>query len=96
MSMYMGKQRTKIWDKWKKVEYKGMTSTAMVAYYRARQRKGDDARLAVMTGYAEGTVRGMLKGKIKITGKMATAMGDLAWMRETNSSAKARKERAMA
>jgi len=51
-----------------------LNRTAKLAFYNARQRKGDTARLAETTGYSTSHVSNIINGRRSINDQVASAM----------------------
>ena len=51
-----------------------LNRTAKLAFYNARQRKGDTARLAETTGYSTSHVSNIINGNRSVNNEVANAM----------------------
>ena len=51
-----------------------LNRTAKLAFYNARQRKGDTTRLAEMTGYSVSHVSNIINGRRSVNQNVANAM----------------------
>jgi transcriptional regulator with XRE-family HTH domain len=51
-----------------------LNRTAKLAFYNARQRKGDTTRLAEMTGYSVSHVSNIINGRRSVNQDVANAM----------------------
>jgi transcriptional regulator with XRE-family HTH domain len=55
-----------------------LNRTAKLAFYNARQRKGDTTRLAEMTGYSVSHVSNIINGRRSVNQDVANAMYDMS------------------
>jgi plasmid maintenance system antidote protein VapI len=55
-----------------------LNRTAKLAFYCARQRKGDTTRLAEMTGYSVSHVSNIINGRRSVNQDVANAMYDMS------------------
>ena len=55
-----------------------LNSTAKLAFYNARQRKGDTTRLAEMTGYSVSHVSNIINGRRSVNQDVANAMYNMS------------------
>jgi transcriptional regulator with XRE-family HTH domain len=62
-----------------------MNQTAKLAFFKARQRTGDTARLAEETGYSVSHVSNVTNGRRKVNDTIANAMYMIARRRAKNS-----------
>jgi DNA-binding transcriptional regulator YdaS (Cro superfamily) len=62
-----------------------MNKTAKLAFFKARQRTGDAARLAEETGYSVSHVSNVTNGRRKVNNTIANAMYMVARRRTKNS-----------
>jgi len=53
---------------------KRMNRTAILAFYKKRQLRGDNARLSDETGYSESHISNVKAGRRRITNELANAM----------------------
>jgi transcriptional regulator with XRE-family HTH domain len=51
-----------------------LNRTAKLAFYNARQRKGDTTRLAEMTGYSVSHVSNIINGRRSVNDQVANAL----------------------
>ena len=54
--------------------YRRLNRTAKLAFYNARQRKGDTTRLAETTGYSVSHVSNIINGRRSVNQDVANAM----------------------
>ena len=64
---------------------KRLNSTAKMAFYTARRRKSDTARIAEMTGYSVSHVSNIMNGNRSINNNVANAMWDISRRRVKTS-----------
>ena len=64
---------------------KRLNSTTKMAFYTARHRKGDTARIAEMTGYSVSHVSNIMNGNRSINNNVANAMWDISRRRVKTS-----------
>jgi transcriptional regulator with XRE-family HTH domain len=64
---------------------KRLNSTAKMAFYTARRRKGDTARIAEMTGYSVSHISNIMNGNRSINNNVANAMWDISRRRVKTS-----------
>jgi len=57
-----------------KRSYRRLNRTAKLAFYNARQRKGDTTRLAETTGYSVSHVSNIINGRRSVNQDVADAM----------------------
>jgi hypothetical protein len=62
-----------------------LNRTAKQAFYSARRRDGDSARLAEMSGYSTSHVTNVLNGHRNVTDTLANAMYNISRRRLKNS-----------
>jgi hypothetical protein len=62
-----------------------LNRTAKQAFYNARKRSGDTARLAEMSGYSESHIRNVLNGYRNVTDELASAFYNISRRRMKNS-----------
>jgi len=55
-----------------------MNKTAVLAFYNARQRKGDTTRLAETTGYSVSHVSNIINGRRSVNQDVANAMYNMS------------------
>ena len=55
-----------------------LNRTAKLAFYNARQRKGDTARLAETTGYSTSHVSNIINGNRSLNSEVANAMYNMS------------------
>ena len=55
-----------------------LNRTAKLAFYNARQRKGDTARLAEVTGYSTSHVSNIINGNRSVNQDVANAMYNMS------------------
>ena len=55
-----------------------LNRTAKLAFYNARQRKGDTTRLAEMTGYSVSHVSNIINGRRSVNQDVANAMYNMS------------------
>jgi transcriptional regulator with XRE-family HTH domain len=55
-----------------------LNRTAKLAFYNARQRKGDTARLAEATGYSTSHVSNIINGRRSVNQDVANAMYNMS------------------
>jgi hypothetical protein len=53
---------------------KRMNKTAILAFYKKRELRGDNARLSDETGYSESHISNVKAGRRRITNELANAM----------------------
>ena len=63
-----------------------LNRTAKMAFYKARRRSGDNARLAETTGFTTRFINYVKKGERKVNDSLADAMYTLARRRAKNSA----------
>jgi len=64
-----------------------LNRTAKLAFYNARQRKGDTTRLAETTGYSASHVTSIINGNRNVNDTVANAMYSISARRQKNSVA---------
>jgi formylmethanofuran dehydrogenase subunit B len=69
----------------RKTKIKQLNRTAKLAFYMARQQKGDNNILAEQTGFTPSFVSYVKRGERKVNEILATAMFDLSKKRIKNS-----------
>jgi hypothetical protein len=69
----------------KRAKTKQLNRTAKLAFYMARQQKGDNNTLAEQTGFTPSFVSYVKRGERKINETLATAMYNLSKKRAKNS-----------
>jgi hypothetical protein len=69
----------------KRTKTKQLNRTAKLAFYMARQQKGDNNTLAEKTGYTPSFISYVKRGERKVNETLATAMYDLSKKRVKNS-----------
>jgi len=62
-----------------------LNRTAKQAFYSARQRKGDDARLSQTTGYSQSHICNVKAGRRNVPQNLANAMYNMSTRRMKNS-----------
>jgi hypothetical protein len=62
-----------------------LNRTAKQAFYSARQRKGDDARLSQTTGYSQSHICNVKAGRRNVPQNLANAMYNMSKRRMKNS-----------
>ena len=62
-----------------------LNRTAKLAFYNARQRKGDTTRLAEMTGYSTSHITNITNGNRSVNEDVASAMYNITRRRQKNS-----------
>ena len=58
--------------------YRRLNRTAKLAFYNARQRKGDTTRLAETTGYSVSHVSNIINGRRSVNQDVANAMYNMS------------------
>jgi hypothetical protein len=69
----------------RRTKTKQLNRTAKLAFYMARQQKGDNNTLAEQTGYTPSFVSYVKRGERRINETLATAMYNLSKKRVKNS-----------
>jgi hypothetical protein len=69
----------------KRTKTKQLNRTAKLAFYMARQQRGDNNTLAEQTGYSSSFVGYVKRGERRINETLATAMYNLSKKRVKNS-----------
>ncbi len=69
----------------RRTKTKQLNRTAKLAFYMARQQKGDNNTLAEQTGFTPSFVSYVKRGERRINETLATAMYDLSKKRVKNS-----------
>jgi hypothetical protein len=69
----------------RRTKTKQLNRTAKLAFYMARQQKGDNNTLAEQTGYTPSFVSYVKRGERKVNETLATAMYNLSKKRAKNS-----------
>ena len=62
---------------------KRMNQTAILAFYKKRELRGDNTRLSYETGYSESHISNVKAGRRRITNELADAMYYISHRRQT-------------